>query len=465
MKKWAILAILIASTFGFYIATTNRSFLSMDLASLKSKLKNDESCSALLSPSVILERHHRLGKKSQYMWKTLSEERMSPIINGSYQAFMKYAYALGAEPMAAIIFAVKTQKAPIDLSAPAPEPSENFARAAYRAVNFVIDIYQERRQAWPEKFRDKLRKVAKEYLPESTYIVIEEGTGTRERDILGTIRFIKEKNGRLPMEEYLGIDISGGNKLKVEPGNFAIAKNQNEDAWSEIVIHLFNTVAREIEPHRENYYLTYADKYSLALYSALGFKPVNEERIRKLKPDTIMENGKILADGIWWTPMEATQATIDGVYEKHLNRACKNNDSDAKSELLGMRRDEITASHEFDTHNFIGKGTDNGQEVPMLLRVDYMNQETVGFNLTPNPPNEGRLLGVIYKKDLPLKEGHIPAYLGDKITYKNGVLTFIKSEHSLKVEIKTTPDLSVITRAKRDQVLPDGTQVTMDANF
>lgn len=194
-------------------------------------------------------------------------------------------------------------------------------REAVEAVDFVLKIYSERRQKWSSNFLAKLRSLGQTSILDATYITVRDG---KKKQILGTLRLIREKDGVLPMEDYLGIRLNADDKIKVEPGNFAIDQAHSSRVWPEIMTHLAsqfsNRMGRSwLDAGKENHYYTYADEYSFRLYSLLGFKPVDLQKI-EVHPSTKVQNGKILKDGIEWTVMEASQETLNSLFDLNISR-------------------------------------------------------------------------------------------------------------------------------------------------
>ena len=196
-----------------------------------------------------------------------------------------------------------------------------------------------------------------------------------EGDIQGPIRFIRERDGLLPMERYLGIEVDVGGDHKIEPGNLAIAEESNYNTWPEIMMHLLSGFANQNMDGRPNHYLTYADKYSKKMYSRLGFKPVPLDRI-KLGPGAVVKNGAIVVDGIDWTPMEATSSTLEEVYREHLAKMKK---SEVDSEVVDQRRIELNLSQNSWRHlYFIGTPTVVGGRT---IRAAFKTHKDVGDQL------------------------------------------------------------------------------------
>ena len=409
-------------------------------------------CEAIFQPPAFekrsLARRRELGFHNQYLWSRVIEQRVGPIVNGEMDMLISRQFPLEADfgSTTAIVTGIRRRPVPADLKISAPPPETlRFWDQASASLDFVIDLYRERRPHWGPEFLNKLRAVAREYLHESTYITIERGTGYRSSKPLATIRLIREKNGFLPMEKYLGIEIDAGNKLKVEPGNLAVDKELNREVWPELLMQLLNASASEIEPGRENYYLTYADRYSLALYSQLGFKPVDLAKI-KVGPGVVTKDGKILANDVWWTPMEATQAALDGLMDLHLERMKRRGADPDEIEILKLRQQELSNPAPIFRRETFGTGTKNGQTMPGRLEVSTV-KDTIKLTLRSNDLQHVSILGVITPESLPLGSRPITLIGSGRAHYENGILVIERSNesYSTRIEIKTTPDLGVIT--------------------
>jgi hypothetical protein len=388
----------------------------------------------------------------QYGWKRVVEERVGAIANGRTSVLFQFFFPMsnGADNQTAIITGLRERKTPSGLSAPAPTPSNTHWKAAEKALDFVIATYRARRPHWTPEFLEKLKQTAREYLNESTYISVQDRGGFSDAPLRGSLRLIKEKNGILPMEKYLGIEINSHGALKVEPGNFAIDKKFSGDAWPEIMMQLWSKAARELETGRVNHYYTYADEYSLSLYSQLGFTEIPASEI-KLQNGTKLVDGKILVDGIWWTPMQASQKTLDGLLGLHVDRLTRRGkDSDEANALLS-RRDELeTAAANAD--RFL-RGTGTVEGVPVAGQLEIQKKDTISLILRLDQPHDlVSAFGHLNADAIPLKEGEIRStWIRDQlITYHNGVLRFESRDGSPYVtEIETTPGLTVITALRQ----------------
>jgi hypothetical protein len=401
----------------------------------------------------------------QYMWKDIFIERISPVSKGRYDAVTRYEWALASSlgSYTTQIIGVRTHNGSADMNFPSPESIvlDSLNGAMERGTDYCFEVYGDRRPHWTPAFRAKLRETAIEYLQESTYAFVEERNGQRVRPLRGVIRLIREKNGRVPMEKYLDIEVDVGNKLKVEPGNLAVAREFNDDVWPEVILQSVTQAAREIVPGRENHYLTYADSFSLPMYSKLGFKPIDPSRI-KLGPGVQLIDGKIFKDGVYWTPMEATQAELEGVLDFYNQRLARRGKADT-IEMLKARRNELKSMEGFNGVYRIGRTPGEKAKSVVQLIVDYSHPGRIRFLLSINPPSPNAVVGVLPIDVFPLKMGEIPGSLDFKATYQNGVLRFENPYTKAFTEIETSSDLSIITRVRR--VLKDPRSASIEAKF
>ena len=241
-----------------------------------------------------------------------------------------------------------------------------FRKVKGAAVNFVIRNYEIRRPHWPPSFRAKLKKIADLYEEQSTYLVVEGQAWEnplRRRvrgdylsntrigpDMLGTMRLIHEKDGKIPVEDYLGIELKGlGDILKVEPGNFAMANEANEIASIQLSIQILAQIQRyRAEFGREPFFLTYADSLSERLYGAMGYRPLTAEMMKVTDPSIQIERAadgsvRITKDDVTWLPMFATSEMLIEILQSRLKRIADKSERGSKEAAEALNRQFLAA--------------------------------------------------------------------------------------------------------------------------
>lgn len=336
----------------------------------------------------------------------------------------------------------------------------NFRKAKNRALDFVIAAYRERRPHWTLEFIKKLRKLADEYEAESTYIEIaaqdwenllrpkdKNGeyvrNGNLDPDLVGAIRLIREKNGSLPLEEYLGVKLKVlPNTIKVEPGNFAMANEANEISTIEISIQMIAQMDRyKIEFRKNPFFVTYADRLSEKLYGSMGFKYLTRDMLEPVSPEAsqqmeVDDQGRvrILKNGVRWAPMYATEEMMTDILKTKLERIAIRNEPDdvANSRALNsyflkaieQSRSAVTDSPEV----FIGSSVhkQSGQPVQISLQISHPTQDTAEIYLQLEDEHHQRFRETI-RVPYPIPEGFgtNPEFdwKAGRVTYLNGVLT------------------------------------------
>jgi hypothetical protein len=411
------------------------------------------------------------GYETQYAFRRSYVKRASAVVNGRYDELFhtQFPELEGDLGNTTILTGYRTRQVSKKINVPGSDiDSPLFSEIAERAVNFGIGTYEERRKRWSPEFLQKLRTTAKLYLRESIYIIDQEGVGYDPRGkIRGTIRLIKEKNGFVPMETYLGISVDVGDKLKVEPGNFAVDKDYKEEAWPEVIMHLLGQGAKQIEEGRENHYLTYADRYSLLLYSQLGFKPIDLDKIKVLNKNAVIKNGKIFKDGIWWTPMEASQETLDQLMAVHIERLKRRGHSPDEISALAERQVELEKNpmHGLESRYVWGVGRINGKDGVAELEISRGYKRQLALSLKIGRGNETFQIAEFPISLLPFKNGY--THFGDlEYLYMNGMLTLTRKTNvgSATIRIVTTPDLKLVQSVDVEEVR-EGQRTQLQATF
>jgi|GEM_PF-4097212 len=336
---------------------------------------------------------------------------------------------------------------------------QKFRRAKEKSLNFVFSIYKIRRPHWKPDFYKKLRLYADEYELESTYLRVEgqdwdnplrqKNTNgefiSNERidpDLLGAMRLIREKNGYLPMEHYLGIEIlTPSGELKVEPGNFAMANEANEIATVELCIQIAAQIKRyRNEFGKDPYFVTYADHFSEKLYGMIGFQFLPRQLIRipsGFDPNTIIDNNKggiyITKDSEAWSPMFVTAEMMTTLIKKKLKRLAEKHDPNSQTEVNNLYSKFIFAiddgvdSSATSSKMFIGKVKNffniySGPEA--YLNVDYLDESFAELSIVLS--NENKRYREPFHVPIPLPDNwRSEAEDGESFKeYKNGVLRF-----------------------------------------
>jgi hypothetical protein len=439
---------------------TGKNLLANDRSSSSLNAVEGNQCSAVVNQSTKRSwpEKRALGYETQYAFRRTYEKRVSPIVNGSYEVLFhtQYPELEGDLGQTTIVMGWQTRQVSTEinsLEAPGIEVSNKlFTQIANKAGEFGIETYQRRRPHWKGKFLKKLRAIRRRWLRQSTYISTQDGVGyDPDAQTHATLRLIKEKDGIVPMEEYLGIRVDVGGKLKVEPGNFAIDRAYNESLRPEIFIHLLNRSNTRLVEGRENHYLTYADKYSLAMYTQLGFTPIDPVRMKITDPETKIENGKILKDDIWWTPMEANQETLDQLLPRHVEGLRKRGHDEEEVQTVLDRQNEVDHNPMggLEIRNIRGKGVDTGRKVDAELEISRgQNQVQIVLRLD----NEYQGIPIAnFPETLMVFDGHSHTLGNQTFIYQNGVLTVEKisaatksGDATLKFELRTTPEFRLI---------------------
>ncbi len=196
-------------------------------------------------------------------------------------------------------FTVKTIRLSSAIQKPGlPLIGHPFQEIVIESIHLVLDNYALRRE-WTPTFRDHLYDQAMLDSGRSTYLQFYAFDGFKIQDILkGTLKIIeatKSQNQDLPVDRNLGIVLPYNGGLKFELANFAIDKQYNKEAFTEILLQLMMHAKGVTErPNHEAdkmIYFTYADASSYRMYKGLGFTPVPgfEKPIEK--------------DGTKWIPM------------------------------------------------------------------------------------------------------------------------------------------------------------------
>jgi len=189
-----------------------------------------------------------------------------------------------------------------------------FTNFVKESIEFVLKAYSLRRD-WSPEFRKQLYEQAIADSARSTYLLFYTTDPSIMNDVLrGTLKIIKaseSKNEILPVDLNLGISLPYNAGLKFELGNFAIAKEFNKEAFSELLIQLM-LHSKEVSDQpghdpKKMIYFTYADSYSIRMYQGLGFTPVPgfEKPIEK--------------NGTLWVPMGISTEGIQNIPRFMLN--------------------------------------------------------------------------------------------------------------------------------------------------
>lgn len=180
----------------------------------------------------------------------------------------------------------------------------------------------EERRGWNEKFSVKNLKVAREYLRESSYVVVLDPAGR----VIGGIRNIQmrdEIGRRLPEEDFLKIDVPpmglsrtvpGEAPWKNEIGTFVIDERLPAELRRKITLELWSHLFRMLFSKgsvRANFYdqafHTYGNRESLLMYKPMGFEKLRiyQHEGRWLNYSGMKEKDipPIMIDGEPWWPL------------------------------------------------------------------------------------------------------------------------------------------------------------------
>lgn len=414
-------------------------------------LQEARDCRRYLEPQMLSYADRvRLHGPLQYRGRNQTRERVQTNSNDLTSVLVReyFPLAMNSSSQTTIVSMLQEEEARTQRGGASFRGSlTSFEETADELVDFVLQIYGQRRTHWSPEFLAKLRQVAKAYLEQSVYIEVRDGflasLGRQGSLLRGTIRLIKEKNGRVPMEEYLNIQVNVGDKFKVEPGNFAVEKDFSLEAWAELIMHLTSKKLSRFSEDVENHYLTYADEYSLVLYSQLGFKPVPFAKIN-FGDDVVVEGGKIIKDGVAWTPMEASADDLQQILIGYLEKLKRRSGSEDVIRSIQDRQKEIDIQPN-SAQRLIGQGHFEGEPVRVLLEVDIDEQRkivNINFQSYQSEKHFTLHVGSFDSSLLPLKEGLVRHSQGFDLSYSAGVLTIASSSSSY--EIETNPMLTSI---------------------
>lgn len=193
----------------------------------------------------------------------------------------------------------------------------------------------EARRGWGPEFSRKNLKVAREFLLESSYVLVYDASAR----VIGGLRNIqmRDENGRhLPEEKFLALDlpqmglsrtVPGRAPWKNEIGTFVIDENLSADLRRKITLELWSHLFRIMFSKgsvRENFYdqafHTYGDRESLLLYKPMGFEKL---RIYQHQGRWVNYSGladkdvpPIMIDGHPWWPLVLLPAQAKALNEK-----------------------------------------------------------------------------------------------------------------------------------------------------
>jgi hypothetical protein len=333
-----------------------------------------------------------------------------------------------------------------------------------RALDLVLEAYRKRRPHWPSNFREKLQKLAIEYEKESTYIISEnmlwekdgrdrtDPSTRKSLEQFSTIRLIHEKNGHIPMEDYLGIEIlTGANQLKVEPGNFAMSHEGNEISSVEFAIHLIAQMQRyRTEFGKEPFFATYADTFSERLYGAMGFQYLRGDLISGV-PEGADTGRKIQIkkDDVNWAPMYATEAMLRDHLESRVKKAAEKRESEKLLQQLQKALVETEKATTTPAEVYIGFGknriSDQDQN-PIARLYVRRGEKSARLYLQPHYEYKRKVFrsGLLITVPLPLTEGlRLVTESGMRIEYNQGLLKITEEFREENIRSFTSYVLSV----------------------
>lgn len=404
------------------------------------------SCRAILEPKSAGDPKEMSYTQSYgYLYNfESSEKRITPIRKGKYLAVIRDIRSLSriGTPQMSIVTSIQemTTDQPDTEYVPTDALAE-FDKTRERLVALAIKFYRDRR-GWPESFLAKLNELSIEYLNESVYIESDHyertyaptGEPQFDDEPRGTIRFIRERDGLLPMEKYLDIEVDVDGKHKVEPGNFAVEKEERYDAWAELFMRAETSEIRNLGKGRENHYLTYADDASYLMYSQLKLRPVPRDRIQ-LKADAVTRVYKgrfqIQKDGKWWTPMECSQATIDSLATEHIKQLQA---YPQFARFLSERRSHQNEQYEENPYtkwHFVGEADFRGKKYRAGLTIDLRQRPRADVSLRLYNETGQVIQDIMLADDL--LYSRIPYSYGETI-YTNRRLKWSFLDNELKLE-------------------------------
>lgn len=206
------------------------------------------------------------------------------------------------------------------------------------------EMEYERRRDWPREFREKLGKMAEKHLGSSSYFSVFDAN---THEIVGSLRTIRLREGKLPVEEYLGIEFdSVGVEEKVEIGTFAIKPTleaKRSQIWLELWLQLmkesFGKSQSETAFLSQRFY-TYADQVSERIYLPLGFQYVREYwKGGKEWRTPLMEEPPIFKkDGVNWRPIEFRPIQMR---HRHQHLESRNRAGEANERLQELDNGEV----------------------------------------------------------------------------------------------------------------------------
>jgi hypothetical protein len=407
--------------------------------------------------------------RSNYDQLRSEELRLGPTENGVFPVLSKKVYSLEHDQGYLQSEILEPQMKPSNWkfeSSPASKEMlqrnlQSWMASIKEAMDFVLRQYADRREHWPVAFLEKLRKMAEEYKFYSTYIAIKYlNTATGETTVFGELRLIAERDGRLPMEEYLGIHLNSKGAKKYEPGNFAINKSVNQYTFGEILVHLIETILDKSK-NQESHFYTYADRQSLAMYKMLGFKPVPREDL-KLGPAVEMDDrGRILKDGVAWTPLQASREGMELLLAQYLSGDLQNHDADVIRQTIRARNQHIKNNTVF--HDRVFRGQFHYADEVLEPGVLYLRKKKgphgePRLELLFGKANKGSAMFRGWESfsipDAPLYEGFREEWsepeVKHRVTYSNGVLIHRQEsgDQFTSYSFRISADLSTVESLK-----------------
>ncbi|MGZ3770830.1 MAG: hypothetical protein ACXVCP_15095 [Bdellovibrio sp.] len=469
--------------------TISAMFVGCTSLSLKTDSCNSRApSSALLCDNIFVEEEipqPLFSLNSNYDHLGVEELRLGPLKNGSYPLLRKKVYNIYVRWNSVLIAQIlepgykssNLNFSNLPLSDFVLQKNQDsWDSTVNEAMDFVLNQYADRREHWPASFRDKLRKMAQDYKFNSTYITLKhKASSTGITTILGTLRLIEERDGRLPMEDYLGITLNSHGAKKFEPGNFAIDKSVNQYAFGEVILHLIENIL-EKSKNNETHFYTYADRQSLMMYKMLGFKPVALSDLNLAPGVEVDSKGRISKDDVLWTPLEASRKDMEALLANYLSGSLPNHTGDAEvREVLKQRFHAVNINAVPYDHIFRGIMSKSNETEPCELHLR---------------PEDGKLRVLFGRTDRDLKmfrgwesfsipkqgltEGyHVEQNISgvrSSINYYEGVLTYLQlddsgSKFSSIYQIKISSDLSTVEWIKAQSNPGTSFQTDFNASF
>ncbi len=192
--------------------------------------------------------------------------------------------------------------------------SDTFKKIVLLSIDFTIKHYKMRRPLWVDDFLNKIRQEAIDISHRCEYIVASLERNETKDNIIGTLKIVSIlpdspnlHDHRLPAEEFLGYEFPLNAQRKFELANFAISREFNKEAFTELILQLIlHAIRVSQEPGHvkdQMIYFTYADPTNVRMYKQLGLEVISLPQ-------------KVDNTGLVWTPMGISAEGVMQIFKK-----------------------------------------------------------------------------------------------------------------------------------------------------